>query len=58
MKLFRFAKKSHAFHVYQMSTDEDYFYIHPNSVLLGFFGAVAVILLFLLCAGWLGYEIW
>jgi hypothetical protein len=58
MKLFMFGKKTRSFHVYQMSSDEDYFYIHPNSVLLGFFGAVAVILMFLLFALWLGYKIW
>jgi hypothetical protein len=58
MKLLRLAKKTRSFHVYQMSTDDDYFYIHPNSVMLGFLGAVIVILLFLLFALWFGYRIW
>jgi hypothetical protein len=36
-----------------MSSDEDYFYNHPNTVLLGFLGAVAIILLFLTSALWI-----
>jgi len=51
-------KKTPSFHVYQMSSDEDYFYIHPNSVLLGFLGAVMVILLLLIFATWIGFKIW
>ena len=46
------AKQTHSFHVYQMSSDEDYFYNHPITVLLGFLGAVAIILLFLTFALW------
>jgi hypothetical protein len=51
-------KKTRSFHVYQMSSDEDYFYIHPNSVMLGFLGAVAVVLSFVIFAFWFGYKIW
>jgi hypothetical protein len=58
MKLFMLGKKTRSFHVYQMCADEDYFYIHPNSVLLGFFGAVMAILLLLMFATWIGYKIW
>jgi hypothetical protein len=43
-------KQTHSFHVYQMSSDEDYFYNHPNTVLLGFLGTVAVLLLILTVA--------
>ena len=57
MKVFRFAKKTPSFHAYQMSSDDDYFYVHPNSVLLGFLGAVVAILLLLLFALWVGYKI-
>ncbi len=57
MKLFMLAKKTGSFHVYQMSSDEDYFYVHPNSVMLGFLGAVVAILLFVMLAGWVGYKI-
>jgi hypothetical protein len=45
-------------HVYQMSSDEDYFYEHPNTVLLGYLGVVAVLLLVLLFALWIGSWIW
>jgi hypothetical protein len=58
MKLFMLGKKMRSFHVCQMSSDEDYFYIHPNSVLLGFLGAVMVILLLVMFAVWLGYKLW
>jgi hypothetical protein len=58
MKLFMLGKKTRSFHAYQMSSDEDYFYIHPNSVMLGFLLAVAVILSFLIVALWFGYKIW
>jgi hypothetical protein len=58
MKLFMLGKKTRSFHVYQMSSDEDYFYIHPNSVMLGFLVAVAVILSFLIVALRFGYKIW
>ena len=58
MKLFMLGKKMRSFHLYQMSSDEDYFYIHPNSVLLGFLGAVMAILLLLILASWIGYKIW
>ena len=58
MKLFMLGKKTPSFHVYQMSSDEDYFYIHPNSVLLGFLGGVMAILLLLILAIWIGYKIW
>jgi hypothetical protein len=57
VKLFMFAKKTGSFHVYQMSSDEDYFYIHPDSVLLGFLGMVIAILIFLLIALWMGFKI-
>jgi hypothetical protein len=50
-------KQARSFHVYQMSSDEDYFYHHPNTVLLGFLGAVAAILLMLMLAFWIGYKI-
>jgi hypothetical protein len=46
-----------SFRVYQMSSDKDYFYNHPNTVMLGFFGVVAVILLFLMSVVWIGYKI-
>jgi hypothetical protein len=58
MKLFRIAKKTGSFHVYQMSSDEDYFYIHPNSVMLGILGAAGAILLFLMFTVWIGHKIW
>jgi hypothetical protein len=57
MKLSSFAKPPRLFHVYQMSTDEDYFYKHPNTVLLGFLGSVAVLLLLLTFVLWIGYNI-
>jgi hypothetical protein len=40
------------------SSEEDYFYRRPNSLLLGFLGAVAIVLLFVMCAFWIGYRIW
>jgi hypothetical protein len=52
------AKRKRPFYIYQMSSDEDFFYHHPNSVLLGFLGAVAVVLLLLMLAFWIGYKIW
>ena len=52
-----FTKRPRAFHVFQMSSNDDYFYKHPNAVMLGFFVAVAAILLFLMLAFWVGYEI-
>jgi hypothetical protein len=58
MKLFMLGKKTGSFHVYQMSSDEDYFYIHPNSVLLGFLGAAVVVLSFVIFALGFGYKIW
>ena len=58
MRLFMLGKKTRSFHVYQMSSDEDYFYIHPDSVLLAFLGAVIVILLFVMFEVWFGYKIW
>jgi hypothetical protein len=48
----------HSFHVYAMSSKEDYFYRRPNSVLLGFLGAVTIVLLFVMCAFLIGYRIW
>jgi hypothetical protein len=50
MKLSRFAERARSFHLYQMSSDQDFFYQHPNTVLLGFLGAVAGILLALISA--------
>jgi|GEM_PF-6907456 len=41
-----------------MSSDQDYFYVHPDLVLLGFFDAVLTILVFLLIALWMGYKVW
>jgi hypothetical protein len=52
------SRPKHPFHVYAMSSEEDYFYRRPNSVLLGFLGAVAIMLLFVMCAFWIGYRIW
>jgi hypothetical protein len=40
-----------------MFTDEDYFYNHPNSVMWGFLGVVKAILLSLMLASWIGFEI-
>ena len=57
MKLSSFAKRPRLFHVYQMSSDEDFFYKHPNTVMLGFLGAVAVLLLLLTFVLWIGYNI-
>jgi len=51
------SRPRHPFHVYAMSSEEDYFYRRPNSVLLGFLGAVAIVLLFVMCAFWIGYKI-
>lgn len=58
MKLSSFTKKTLSFHVYLMSQNEDYFYKHPNFVLLGFLGAVSVVLLLVMFALWIGYNIW
>jgi hypothetical protein len=58
MKLFMLGKKTRSFHVYQMSSDDDYFYVHPNSVMLGFLLSVVVILIFLLFALRMGFKIW
>jgi hypothetical protein len=52
------AKQKRSLHVYQMSSNQDYFYKHPNTVLLGFFGVVAAILVVLVIALWIGYKIW
>jgi hypothetical protein len=52
------AKRPRSFHVYQMSPKDDYFYNHPNTVLLGFLGAVGAILLLLMLVFWIGYKIW
>jgi hypothetical protein len=52
------AKPPHSFHVYQLSSKEDFFYNHPNSVLLTFFGAVAGILFFLMSVAWIATRIW
>ena len=57
MKMYRFDKRARSFHVYQMSSDEDFFYIHPNSVILGFLFATIGILLLLMSALWIGFEI-
>jgi len=46
------------FHVYATSSEEDYFYRRPNPLLLGLLGAVAMVLLFVMCAFWIGYRIW
>jgi hypothetical protein len=35
-----------------------YFYKRANSVLLGFLGAVAMVLLFVMCAFWIGHRTW
>ena len=51
------AKQIRPFRVYQMSSNDDYFYYHPNTVLLGFLGAVAIILLLVTLAFWVGYKI-
>jgi hypothetical protein len=51
-------KRPRSFHLYQMSTLKDYFYNHPNTVLLGFLGTVAAILLLLTFAFWIGDRIW
>ncbi len=45
-------------HIYAMSSEEDYFYRRQNLVLLGFVGAVAIVLLIVMCASWIGYKIW
>ena len=58
MKLFRIAKKTGSFHVYQMSSDDDYFYIHPNSLILGILGATAAFLPFLIFTVRIGHRIW
>jgi hypothetical protein len=58
MKLFMLGKKTRSFHVYKMSSDDDYFYVHPNSVMLGFLLSVVVILIFLLFALRMGFKIW
>jgi hypothetical protein len=52
-----FAKQLRLFHVYQMSSEEDYFYKHPNIVMLGFLGAVVALLLLLTFMFWIGYKI-
>ena len=57
MKMYRFDKRAHSFHVYQMSSDEDFFYIHPASVILGILVATGTILLFIMLAHWIRLEI-
>jgi|HubBroStandDraft_5_1064220.scaffolds.fasta_scaffold22975_4 hypothetical protein len=57
MKMYRFDKRARSFHVYQMSSDEDFFYIHPASVILGILGATAAILLLMMLAHWVRFQI-
>jgi len=57
MKMYRFDKRAHSFHVYQMSSDEDFFYIHPASVILGILVATGTILLLRMLAHWIRLEI-
>jgi hypothetical protein len=57
MKSSSVAKQTRLSHIYQMSSEEDYFYKHPNTVMLGFLGAVAVLLLVVTLALWIGYNI-
>jgi hypothetical protein len=56
MKLSSPYRQEHPFHIYQTSTDQDYFFNHPNTVLLGFLGAVATVLLLLMLVVWVGYQ--
>jgi hypothetical protein len=58
MRSFAFGKKTRSFHIFHMSSNQDYFYRHPNSVLLGFLGAIAGILPLIWLAFWIGYKIW
>jgi len=51
------ARLSRSLRVYQTSTDNDYFYNHTNTVMLGFFVAVAAILFFLMLTVWTCYKI-
>ena len=58
MKLFRIAKKTGSFHLYQMSSDDDYFYIHPYSLILGILGACGAMLPFLIFTVRVSHKIW
>src|SRR5437764_12145 len=44
MKLFMFAKKTGSFQIFQMASNEDYFYVHPNSVMVPRFDAEKLLL--------------
>jgi len=57
MKMYRFDKRARSFHIYQMSSDEDFFYIHPASVILGILGASAAVLLLIMLAHWIRFKI-
>ena len=57
MKSSSFAKQPRLFHIYQMSSDEDYFYKHPNTVMFRFLSAVEGLLLLLTFVLWIGYNI-
>jgi len=57
MKMYRFDKRARSFHVYQMSSNEDFFYIHPASVILGILGASAAVLLLIMLAHWIRFKI-
>ena len=52
-----FTQKRRPIHIFQMSSDQDYFYKHPITVMLGFLGAAAILLLIVALALWVGYTI-
>ena len=58
MKIASSTKRRRPFHIYQMSTLKDFFFNHPDTVLLGFLGTVAGILLLLLLGLWIADKIW
>ena len=58
MTLSLLAERARSFHLYQLSSEEDWFYNHPNTVILGFLGAVASILLVLISVLCIGFGTW
>lgn len=57
MKMYRFDKRAHSFHIYQMSSDEDFFYIHPNSLILGMLFATVCMLFLLILGLWIATKL-
>ena len=46
------------FQVFAMSSSDDFFWRHPNSVFAIFFGATSAVLLVLMFVLWVGQQVW